>query len=90
MIMTDKGHRTVIALIGASMAIVLGVLTQPKAIAAVDFNTMGLLIGMMIIVAITRQSGLFEYVAIKAAKISGGKPIAIMIDWYFMKRYFRT
>jgi len=80
MIMLDKIHRTIIALLGASIAVVLGVISQPKAVTAIDFNTIGLLIGMMIIVVITRQSGLFEYIAVKSAKISGGKPLAIMIS----------
>src|SRR5665647_1006879 len=78
MIMTDKIHRTIIAMLGATVIITLGVVTQARAIAAVDFNTIGLLIGMMIIVGITRQSGLFEYLAIKSAKLAGGKPLAIM------------
>lgn len=78
LIMTDKIHRTIIAMLGATFIIVLGVINQVKAIEAIDFNTIGLLIGMMIIVGITRQSGVFEYLAIKSAKLAGGKPLAIM------------
>jgi len=78
LIMTDKIHRTIIAMLGATFIIVLGVINQAKAFEAIDFNTIGLLIGMMIIVGITRQSGIFEYLAIKSAKLAGGKPLAIM------------
>jgi Na+/H+ antiporter NhaD/arsenite permease-like protein len=78
LIMTDKIHRTIIAMLGAAVIIAVGVVTQERAIEAIDFNTIGLLIGMMIIVGITRQSGIFEYLALKSAKLAGGKPLAIM------------
>ena len=78
LIITDKIHRTITAMLGAAVIITLGVITQEKAFEAIDFNTIGLLIGMMIIVGITRQSGVFEYLAIKSAKLAGGKPLAIM------------
>lgn len=78
LIMTEKIHRTIVAMLGAAIIIVIGVVSQEKAFASIDFNTIGLLIGMMIIVGITRQSGVFEYLAIKSAKIVGGKPLAIM------------
>ena len=51
-IISEKIHRTVIALIGASLMIILGVISQEQAIEGVDFNTLGLLIGMMVIVDI--------------------------------------
>ena len=78
LIMTDKIHRTIIAMLGAAVIIAVGVVNQERAIEAIDFNTIGLLIGMMIIVGITRQSGIFEYLAVKSAKLAGGKPLAIM------------
>lgn len=77
-IVVEKIHRTIIALVGAAIAIAIGVINQEQAVAAIDFNTIGLLIGMMIIVGITRQSGVFEYMAIKAAKLAGGRPLAIL------------
>ena len=77
-IVVEKIHRTIIALVGAAIAIALGVISQEQAVNAIDFNTIGLLIGMMIIVGITRQSGVFEYLAIKAAKVAQGKPLAIL------------
>jgi len=78
MIVMEKIHRTVVALVGAAIVIAVGVLTQEQAIESVDFNTIGLLVGMMIIVGITRQTGVFEYMAIKSAKLAGGRPLAIM------------
>ncbi len=78
LIMTEKIHRTIIAMLGAAFIVAIGVVNQEKAFASIDFNTIGLLIGMMIIVGITRQSGVFEYLAIKSAKLVGGKPLAIM------------
>ena len=77
-IIRDKIHRTIIAMLGGSSIIALGVVNQEQAFGHIDFNTLGLLIGMMIIVGITRQSGIFEYLAIKAAKLAGGKPLAIL------------
>lgn len=77
-IMSDKIHRTVIAMLGAAAIIALGVISQDDAFGSIDFNTIGLLIGMMIIVGITRQSGIFEFLAIKSAKLAGGRPLAIL------------
>lgn len=78
-IISEKIHRTVIALAGAVLVIVLGIITQEQAVQAIDFNTLGLLTGMMIVVGITRRSGVFEYVAIRAAQYTKGDPIRIMI-----------
>lgn len=77
-IVVEKVHRSIIAMVGASLVIVMGLVTQKQAFSAIDFNTIGLLIGMMIIVGITRQSGVFEYLAIKSAKLARGKPLAIL------------
>lgn len=78
-IISEKVHRTVIALAGAVLMIILGIINQAQAIEGIDFNTLGLLIGMMIIVGITKDSGVFQYVAIWASKISKGRPIQIFI-----------
>lgn len=79
LIMAEKFHRAVISLAGAVIVIAFGILTQAEAIAAIDFNTLGLMLGMMIIVIITRRSGIFEYIAIKAAKMAHGEPARILI-----------
>ena len=58
---------------------VTGVITQDQAIAGIDFNTIALLTGMMIIVAVTRRTGVFEYVAIWSAKRVQADPFGILI-----------
>jgi Na+/H+ antiporter NhaD/arsenite permease-like protein len=78
-IISEKIHRTIISLFGAFLLVALGILAQSEAISYIDFNTIGLLTGMMIIVGITRKSGVFEYMAIKAANMAGGEPIKILI-----------
>ena len=73
-IMSDRLNRAIVALLGAGLLILLGVLDQKEALRAVDFNTLGLLLGMMLIVNITRRSGLFQYVAIWSAKKVNARP----------------
>ncbi|WP_223291716.1 ArsB/NhaD family transporter [Defluviicoccus vanus] len=77
-IISERLNRAIIALIGAMLMIMAGLLTQEQAIAGIDFNTIGLLVGMMIIVSITRKSGVFEYMAIRAAKIVKASPAGIL------------
>lgn len=79
LIISEKIHRTIVSLCGAALLILFGVLTQEEAVHGIDFNTIGLLVGMMIIVGITRRSGVFEYMAIKAAKASKGDPVKILV-----------
>lgn len=67
-IVTERINRSIIALLGASLMILSGVLTQSQAVAGIDFNTLGLLTGMMVIVALTQKSGVFQYVAVISAK----------------------
>ena len=78
-IISEKVHRTVIALAGAIVMILLGIVHQEAAIEGIDFNTLGLLIGMMVLVGIAKDSGMFQYVALMAAKVAKGKPIRIFI-----------
>ena len=78
-IVSEKIHRTIIALFGATLLLVLGIVAQTEAIGYIDFNTIGLLAGMMIIVGITRKSGVFEYMAIKAANLAQGEPVKILV-----------
>lgn len=77
-IVSEKIHRTVAAFLGATLVVILGITSTERAVHAIDFNTIGLLVGMMIIVGITRQTGVFEYLAVKAAKISHGEPLKIL------------
>lgn len=78
-IMSEKVNRAVVALLGAGLMICLGVLNQEQAIHGVDFNTIALLTGMMILVNITRKSGVFEFVAFWTARTAGGVPWKLMI-----------
>lgn len=79
LIISEKINRTVVALIGASLVLFTNIITQDQAISYIDFNTIGLLVGMMIIVGITRRTGVFEYMAIKAAKLAKGDPLLILV-----------
>ena len=90
LIASEKIHKTTVALAGAALMLLLGgfgveIITQDEAfhgvhgvVEGVDWNTIMLLIGMMIIVAITRETGVFEWIAIRAAKIAHGRPMAIL------------
>ena len=78
-IMSEKINRTSIALVGAVLLIIFKVIDQEVAIEHIDFNTIGLLIGMMIIVNIMKRSGIFGYVAIKTAKLAKGDPWKIVV-----------
>jgi len=78
-VMLEKFNRAVLSLLGAGMMILGGVLTQQQAIAGVDFNTIGLLTGMMVIVAISQKTGMFQYVAIRAAKVVKGRPWGVLV-----------
>jgi Na+/H+ antiporter NhaD/arsenite permease-like protein len=77
-IMTERVNRAIVALVGAGLMILTGVITQQQAIAGEDFNTLALLIGMMLLVAIARKSGMFQYLAIWSAKAAKGRPWAIL------------
>ena len=77
-IISEKINRAVIALLGAGLMIILGVLNQELAVDGIDFNTIFLLIGMMVIVGIMKDSGIFQFVAILAAKSVRGNPRALL------------
>ncbi len=79
MIVWDKFDRAVVALSGAALMIFFNFLNQKEAFEEVDFNTIGLLIGMMIIVMVTKRSGIFEYLAVKMVKFAKAEPIKIII-----------
>jgi Na+/H+ antiporter NhaD/arsenite permease-like protein len=71
-------HRTKVALVGAGLMVVLGVLDQDAAIEAVDWSTLGLLAGMMIIVGLTERTGVFTYLALRVAQLSRGRPFRLV------------
>jgi len=88
-LITEVVHRTALALFGALVMLIVlfstGVLDPHDSvdfvIGAIDFNTIGLLLGMMVIVGILGETGIFQYIGIKAAKISNGNVWKLMILW---------
>lgn len=78
-IIAEKIHRTIVAMLGGVLMVTLGIVDQETAVHHIDFNTLGLLIGMMIIVNVTAETGLFKYVAVYSAKKAKGDPIRILI-----------
>ncbi|MFQ5581546.1 MAG: SLC13 family permease [Mariprofundaceae bacterium] len=78
-IMLEKFNRAVLSLLGAGLMILCGVITQQQAVAGIDFNTIGLLTGMMVIVAISQKTGMFQYVAIRSAKLVKGEPWGVLV-----------
>jgi len=83
LIVSEKIHKTIIALAGASLMILLGIVTQEEAFSnielGVDWNVIFLLFSMMVIINIMKPSGLFEYIAIRSAKFAKGEPFRIMV-----------
>lgn len=91
-IISEKIHRTIVAIFGGALMIILGVILefydQHSAISSIDFNTIGLLVGMMIVVGVSKDTGLFQYVAIKAAKFAKGDPWKIMVLFAIITAFF--
>lgn len=79
LIVTEKVHRAIASLLGAMVILVTRRMEFTTALHHIDANTLGVLIAMMIFVGIIKESGLFEYLAIKAAKIARGDPWKIMV-----------
>ena len=78
-IVSEKVNRAIVSLLGAGLMVMLGVLNQETAISGIDFNTLGLLTGMMVIVAITKRSGIFQYIAVWSAKKVNAHPWGILL-----------
>jgi Na+/H+ antiporter NhaD/arsenite permease-like protein len=82
-IITERIHKTIVALFGAAVMIGFGVLSQDEAFYShefgVDYNVVFLLIGMMVIINIVRETGLFEVLAIWAAQRADAKPFRLLV-----------
>jgi Na+/H+ antiporter NhaD/arsenite permease-like protein len=82
-IVTERIHRTIVALLGAMMMLLLGVVTQDEAFHSkeygVDYNVVFLLVGMMVIVNVLRPTGLFEWLAVQTAKRSQARPFRMLV-----------
>src|SRR3989304_5450989 len=71
-------HRTKVALAGAALMVLLGILDQDGAIESIDWATLGLLAGMMVIVGLTEPTGVFTFLALRVAQLSKGRPVALV------------
>jgi Na+/H+ antiporter NhaD/arsenite permease-like protein len=78
-IIWDQLNRVIIALVAAGLAVLLGALDQAEALKGIDWNTIGTLAGLMIIVAIAQRSGVFEYVAIRSAQLARAHPALLLL-----------
>jgi len=78
-IATDRVDKTIAALLGGLMMIILNVVDQEAAFAAIDFNVIFLLAGMMILAGLLRRTGFFQWLAIRAVKTAGGEPYRLLI-----------
>jgi Na+/H+ antiporter NhaD/arsenite permease-like protein len=79
LIVSERIDRTKVALAGAALAVLLGLISQDEAIAAVDWAVIGLLAGMMILVWDVERTGIFTYLALRAARASGGRPGRLIV-----------
>src|SRR5437588_10478356 len=78
LVITDRINRSIIAMLGAGAMVVSGVLSQDEAIRGIDFNTIALLTGMMVLVAVSRRCGMFEYLAVWSAQQGRAQPWALL------------
>lgn len=79
LLISERVHRTVAAMLGAGLMIISGIITQDDAFDGVDFNTISLLAGMMILVGITQRTGVFQFVAVWVVKKAKASPGGIML-----------
>lgn len=80
LIASERLHRTQVALVGAALVVVSQTVDQERAVEAIDFNTIGLLVGMMLIVRLTEPTGVYNYLAIRAGQLARGRPLAIFVS----------
>ena len=87
LIMTEWVNKMTAALFGGFLVVMLRLVGQEEAFAAVDWNVIFLLIGMMMVMSVLKETGLFEYLAIKTAKAAKAKPIRIMLFMFFVTAF---
>jgi len=78
-IVWDQVNRAIIALVAAGLLVLFGALDQTEALKGVDWNTIGTLAGLMIMMSIAQRSGVFQYVAIRCAKIARAHPAMLLL-----------
>jgi Na+/H+ antiporter NhaD/arsenite permease-like protein len=79
-IASERVDRAKIALLGATLVLLTQTLDQEQAIEAIDWNTIGLLVGMMIMVRLTEATGVYTWLAIRAGQISRGRPLWVVVS----------
>jgi len=79
LIIWDRLDRTIVALSGATLMVLTRILTQQNAFFEIDYNTLCLLISMMVIVMITKRTGVFEYLAVLTVKAAKGDPVKVLV-----------
>ncbi len=79
LIAADRLDKTIAALLGGTSVVLLGIVHQEEAFAAIDLNVIFLLTGMMTLVAILRRTGFFQWLAIKTVKLTDGRPVRLML-----------
>ena len=79
-IASERFDRTKVALVGAVLMLLTQTIDQEHAIASIDFNTIGLLAGMMLMVKLTETTGVYNWLAIRAGQLSRGRPLAVVIS----------
>lgn len=84
LIITEWINKMLAALMGGFAIILTGIVNQKVAFAAIDWNVIFFLIGMMLVISVMRQTGVFMYLAIRIAKMAKGKPLAIMVLMYLL------
>ncbi len=87
LIITEWINKMLAAMMGGFAIVLTGILHQKLAFAAIDWNVIFFLIGMMMVISVMRQTGVFMYLAIKLAKIAKGKPLAIMILMFLLTTF---
>jgi Na+/H+ antiporter NhaD/arsenite permease-like protein len=80
LIASERMDRTKVALLGAVLLLLTQTLDQEHAIAAIDWNTLGLLVGMMLMVKITEPTGVYTWLAIRAGQLSRGRPLYVVLS----------
>lgn len=79
LIASERVDRTKVALLGMTAVVLTQVSDQEHAIEAIDFNTIGLLVGMMLMIRMTETTGVYTWLAIRAAQWSRGRPLAVVL-----------
>ena len=79
LIATERLDKTLAALLGGTLVVLLGIVSQENAFEAIDLNVIFLLAGMMILAGILRRTGFFQWLAIRSVRIAGGEPYRLLI-----------